>query len=82
MNDAAPTYMFKLPDGAQKFEFVRVEHYRALKEQNERLLSGIREWASECTQCRGTGVLQHTELGVGEKGKRCPECIDIRALLE
>lgn len=61
-------------------QYVLTSDYDALRAEVERLRKGIEQWASECSNCGGTG------LAVVVRGKLvdeevCDECVDIRALL-
>lgn len=44
----------------------------------DKLEAAIRRWASECSECGGTGIDEHRETGAP---RECIDCQDIRELI-
>jgi len=57
-------------------EYWKAEHLAANAEI-ERLQAGIKQWASECAECAGAGIIIGTLPSAD-----CPACKDIYALLK
>jgi hypothetical protein len=68
-------------------DYVTAEDYDHLSQRVAELEAGIRQLASECVECEGSGKAPHyadrsTEAGRAEPMfVRCKQCADIRALI-
>jgi hypothetical protein len=64
-------------------EIVRARNvqFECFEQQIERLRAMVKQYASECGECGGTGVLDFGDDDVGNAGDPCPVCKDIRAML-